>query len=415
MSGFITTMFVSSPSSIPFPAKPKPISPVSTFVQSQSCMNLRMDLLDYQEQGIAGGIWIQDLGLRDEKGILTGLALPKDTYKSPLQRLGEALRLPQSGNALTRALAEDHRPDARGRRPPKQPVKQPERQDCPMRPPADCSYNLLPDCNNAATSNDPTRTSALEPGQQHRAQNSRNNNHGAPRPLPHPPRNNGYFANPDLLSSLFSNPRTRAPFKPQKSNRGTSSWQLKQYAEATLGSGSLRKAVKLPEGEDKDEWLAVNIVDFYNQINLLYGSITEFCSPQSCPEMKATDEFEYLWQDSENYKRPTKMPAPEYIEHLMAWVQSNVDNEQMFPSRIGVPFPKTFPSLIRNMFKRLYRVYAHIYCHHYPVIIELGLEPHLNTSFKHYVLFIDEHGLANGSKDFWGPLGDLVESMLRSD
>jgi len=45
--------------------------------------------------------------------------------------------------------------------------------------------------------------------------------------------------------------------------------------------------------------------------------------------------FEYLWQDSENFKRPTKMPAPEYIEHLMAWVQSNVDNEQMFPSRIG--------------------------------------------------------------------------------
>ena len=48
--------------------------------------------------------------------------------------------------------------------------------------------------------------------------------------------------------------------------------------------------------------------------------------------------FEYLWQDSENFKRPTKMPAPEYVEHLMAWVQSNVDNEQMFPSRIGNPF-----------------------------------------------------------------------------
>ncbi|KAI4657608.1 uncharacterized protein J4E78_005996 [Alternaria triticimaculans] len=220
-----------------------------------------------------------------------------------------------------------------------------------------------------------------------------------------------YFEQDPYFSN---NPRTRAPFKPSK-NRGTSSWQLKQYAEATLGSGSLRKAVKLPEGEDKDEWLAVNVVDFYNQINLLYGSITEFCSPQSCPEMKATDEFEYLWQDSENYKKPTKMPAPEYIEHLMAWIQSNVDNESMFPSRIGVPFPKTFPALIRNMFKRLYRVYAHIYCHHYPVIIELGLEPHLNTSFKHYVLFIDEHGLASGSKDFWGPLGDLVESMLRSD
>lgn len=140
--------------------------------------------------------------------------------------------------------------------------------------------------------------------------------------------------------------------------------------------------------------------------------------------------FEYLWQDSENYKKPTKMNAPEYIEHLMAWCQSNIDNEAMFPVRIGmtqahssfllhtlgslppgVPFPKPFPGLVRQMFKRLYRVYAHIYCHHYSTVTHLGLEPHLNTSFKHYVLFVDEHQLATG-KDFWGPLGELVENML---
>ncbi|KAL5324079.1 hypothetical protein ACEPPN_008622 [Leptodophora sp. 'Broadleaf-Isolate-01'] len=234
-----------------------------------------------------------------------------------------------------------------------------------------------------------------------------------------------------LHNRTCSNQRTRNQFRPRNATKGSTSYQLRQYAEATLGGGSLRKIVKLPEGEDENEWLAVNsagplttvgcpgtkgdsVVDFYNHINLLYGSITEFCSPQSCPEMKATDEFEYLWQDSETYKRPTKMPAPTYIEHLMGWVQSNIDNEAVFPSRIGVPFPKSFPSMIRQVFKRMYRVYAHIYCHHYPVIRELGLEAHLNTSFKHYVLFIDEHSLASG-KDFWGPLGDLVESMLRSD
>ncbi|KAI9729363.1 MAG: MOB kinase activator 1B [Cirrosporium novae-zelandiae] len=211
-----------------------------------------------------------------------------------------------------------------------------------------------------------------------------------------------------------SNARGRGHFKPRTAAKGTSSYQLRQFAEATLGSGSLRKAVKLPEGEDLNEWLAVNVVDFYNQINLLYGAITEFCSPQTCPEMKATDEFEYLWQDSENFKRPTKMSAPDYIEHLMSWVQGSIDNEQVFPSRIGVPFPKGFQSTVRQMLKRMYRVYAHVYCHHYPVIIHLGLEPHLNTSFKHYVLFIDEHNLAGG-KDYWGPLGELVDNMLRND
>ena len=125
------------------------------------------------------------------------------------------------------------------------------------------------------------------------------------------------------------------------------------------------------------------------------------------------------------------MPAPAYIEQLMTWVQSNIDNESVLPSKIGkldqmtraeqlltciagVPFPKSFPALVRQIFKRMYRVYAHIYCHHYPVVRELGLEPHLNTSFKQYVLFIDEHGLASG-RDYWGPLGDLVDSMLKSD
>lgn len=210
------------------------------------------------------------------------------------------------------------------------------------------------------------------------------------------------------------NQKTRAPFKPKTSSRGTSSYQLRQYAEQTLGSGSLRKVVKLPQGEDLDEWLAVNVVDFFNQINLLYGSITEFCSPTTCPEMKATDEFEYLWQDQGKYKRPTKMPAPEYIEHLMTWVQSNIDNEQVFPSRIGLHFPKNFQATIRQLVKRLFRVYAHIYCHHYPVIVALGLDPHMNTSFKHYVLFIKEFDLESG-KDFYGPLSDMVETILRGD
>lgn len=60
----------------------------------------------------------------------------------------------------------------------------------------------------------------------------------------------------DLVSC--SNARTRGQFKPRQANKGTSSYQLRQFAEATLGSGSLRKAVKLPEGEDLNEWLAVN-------------------------------------------------------------------------------------------------------------------------------------------------------------
>jgi len=54
------------------------------------------------------------------------------------------------------------------------------------------------------------------------------------------------------------NQRTRNQFRPRNATKGTTSYQLRQYAEATLGGGSLRKTVKLPEGEDENEWLAVN-------------------------------------------------------------------------------------------------------------------------------------------------------------
>ena len=61
-----------------------------------------------------------------------------------------------------------------------------------------------------------------------------------------------------LPPHLNSNARTRNQFKPRNTNKGSSSHQLRQFAEATLGSGSLRKAVKLPKDEDLNEWLAVN-------------------------------------------------------------------------------------------------------------------------------------------------------------
>lgn len=77
-------------------------------------------------------------------------------------------------------------------------------------------------------------------------------------------------------------------------------------------------------------------------------------------------------------------------------------------------FPKNFQSTVKQLVKRLFRVYAHIYCHHYPVIVALGLDPHMNTSFKHYVLFIKEFGLESG-KDFYGPLTDMVDTILKND
>lgn len=109
-----------------------------------------------------------------------------------------------------------------------------------------------------------------------------------------------------------------------------------KHAAATLGSGNLRLAVMLPEGEDLNEWVAVNTVDFFNQINMLYGTITEFCIEESCPVMSAGPKYEYHWADGQTVKKPIKCSAPKYIDYLMTWVQDQLDDETLFPSKIGI-------------------------------------------------------------------------------
>lgn len=55
---------------------------------------------------------------------------------------------------------------------------------------------------------------------------------------------------------------------------------------------------------------------------------------------------------------------------------------------VGVPFPKNFLSIAKTILKRLFRVYAHIYHQHFTEVVQLGEEAHLNTSFKHFIFFV---------------------------
>lgn len=60
-----------------------------------------------------------------------------------------------------------------------------------------------------------------------------------------------------------------------------------------------------------------------------------------------------------------------------------------FPSCYqGVPFKRNFMSVAKTILKRLFRVYAHIYHQHFDSVMQLQEEAHLNTSFKHFIFFV---------------------------
>ncbi|TYI22253.1 hypothetical protein ES332_A06G090700v1 [Gossypium tomentosum] len=201
--------------------------------------------------------------------------------------------------------------------------------------------------------------------------------------------------------SLFGlGSRNQKTFRPKKNApSGSKGAKLQKHIDATLGSGNLREAVRLPPGEDINEWLAVNTVDFFNQVNILYGTLTEFCTSNNCPTMSAGPKYEYRWADGVTIKKPIEVSAPK------------LEDEAIFPQKLGAPFPPNFRDVVKTIFKRLFRVYAHIYHSHFQKIVSLKEEAHLNTCFKHFVLFTWEFRLID--KGELAPLSDLVDSILQ--
>ena len=81
--------------------------------------------------------------------------------------------------------------------------------------------------------------------------------------------------------------------------------------------------------------------------------------------MKQCSRYEYHWADGVTVKKPIKCSAPEYVNYLLSWAQGILDDEAIFPVKIGDPFPKNFMSCVKNILKRLFRVYAHMYHSHF--------------------------------------------------
>lgn len=118
---------------------------------------------------------------------------------------------------------------------------------------------------------------------------------------------------------------------------------------------------------------------------MIYGTISEFCTPSSCPDMLGPGPRQYLWQDEKGKK--SRLSAPQYIDYIMTYVQKTINDEATFPTKHGNDFPTSFDTHIRKIHRLLFHVLAHTYHSHFKEIVLLQLHAHLNAVFVHFVEF----------------------------
>lgn len=124
------------------------------------------------------------------------------------------------------------------------------------------------------------------------------------------------------------------PFFKRKKDIGSKPLFLNQpFVSASLVNGNFKKLVQCPEFMDPNEWLATNVFDFFNYVNLFYGAVSEYCTWKECPIMTA-GQIEYPWIDSS--KRSVKIPAPQYIDYVFTFIQNVTRDESVFPTKAGI-------------------------------------------------------------------------------
>ncbi|CAF1625701.1 unnamed protein product [Adineta ricciae] len=213
-----------------------------------------------------------------------------------------------------------------------------------------------------------------------------------PSPPPNDLPNSGLINSTENVNLSSSTSLPTVPSVPSHSLPSTTNQGLlylrPEYAVFTrsLAECNIHDLIRQPAGVDKNEWIANNIVAFFNHVNALHNAMCDFCTPATCPTMTGPQNSSYSWLDERNKK--VRYSAPQYIDLSMMFIQKTLSDETIFPTRLDQHFPLYFDSHVRKMVRLLFHAVAHLYAVHYHQLIELQLHPHLNSLFLHFISFL---------------------------
>ncbi|KAK1809024.1 hypothetical protein LTR12_016616 [Friedmanniomyces endolithicus] len=203
--------------------------------------------------------------------------------------------------------------------------------------------------------------------------------------------------------------------------------------------GNFMTLAAKPHLIEQGEWMAHQIVE---QNRLLSGMIKctqgedrssgrSVCSETGCPTMSAGPTT-YTWIDTN--RNPINLPAPTYIKHIQTWVTGKIQDYAIFPtdtfsSAPPLPspaqlqadpnnwlgktsgFPQRFETECKNMYKQMFRCYAHLYWQHWLFFWDTSCHRELNTCFMHFASVGIIYGLLS-EKDA-EPMQPLIDLWVK--
>ncbi|GAB7362956.1 hypothetical protein MBLNU230_g3252t1 [Neophaeotheca triangularis] len=167
-----------------------------------------------------------------------------------------------------------------------------------------------------------------------------------------------------------------------------------------MTSDLARQLAQPPPNTSKEIWLyelGRFLIQKTNAIIIALFADSPSCSAQTCPEMRAS-EWQYLCAV---HDPPKSCSAIDYCCHTLDWAASTLTASKMFPSRLGLGSGSGVGAAsdkmlqqqmkeITNIFRRVYRIYAHAWFQHREMFWRVEGNTGLYVFFK---TVCDEYGM----------------------
>lgn len=134
--------------------------------------------------------------------------------------------------------------------------------------------------------------------------------------------------------------------------------------------GDIKNSVQLPPNTELADWLALNAIDFYNQINLIFSVLGDKCSAE-------------------------RGQGHKFVKDNMDWIRSRFEDQTLFPMDDGVPFAADFKESVEVIARRMLQMFAHFFDAHIEFIDEIGIGNHAQTMFEHFYYFVSTFNLVD--------------------
>ncbi|XP_067631595.1 MOB kinase activator-like 4 [Eurosta solidaginis] len=157
---------------------------------------------------------------------------------------------------------------------------------------------------------------------------------------------------------------------------------VQQYIQQLIkrDPSNVELILTMPEAQDEGVWKYEHLRQFCMELNDLAVRLQKQCSPTTCTQMTATDQWIFLCAA---HKTPKECPAIDYTRHTLDGAACLLNSNKYFPSRVSIK--ESSVTKLGSVCRRVYRIFSHAYFHHRRIFDEFEAETYLCHRFTHFV------------------------------